>query len=200
MLLWQTLSKCFTKYLLYRKTICYACTMNVHLFGKINSSCCANWSLKATLDQIGTHPETFKNIKNLRQLLNDYLDLFSDKDSATSTIKEVICMLRTSRFRLHKQLAKDREIFRPLPVSEVSSKIVNFELGEIPLERALGLLQSLLKDLFQIKAVNKTLPTSKRGVLSFDNSIFDPLEMLDPATLRTQTNHPPAMETKTRLG
>ena len=102
MLLWQTLSKCFTKYLFYRKTICYACTVNRYLFGKINSSCCVKWSLKATLDQIGTYPETFKNIKNLRQLLNDYLDLFSDKDSVTSTIKEVICILRTSRFHLHK--------------------------------------------------------------------------------------------------
>ena len=74
------------------------------------------------------------------------------------------------------------EILLSLPVSEVSSKIVNLEL-EIPIERALGLLWNPLNDLLQIKAVNKTLPTSKRGALSFISSIFDPLGMLAPATL-----------------
>ena len=76
------------------------------------------------------------------------------------------------------------EILLSLPVSEVSSKIVNLELDEIPIERALGLLWNPLNDLLQIKAVNKTLPTSKRGVLSFISSIFDPLGMLVPATLK----------------
>ena len=65
----------------------------------------------------------------------------------------------------------------------VNYQLVNLELDEIPIERALGLLQNPLNDLRQIKAVNKTLPTSKRGVLSFISSIFDPLGMLAPATL-----------------
>ena len=116
--------------------------------------------------------------------MDDYLDSFSEKDSAISTIKDVICILSTGGFRLHKWIANSREILLSLPVSEVSSKIVNLELDEIPIERALGLLWNPLNDLLQIKAVNKTLPTSKRGVFSFISSIFDPLGMLAPATLK----------------
>ena len=158
--------------------------MNVHLFGKIDSPCCANWSLKKTaLDQKDIYPENIvlKILDNF--YMDDYLDSFSEKDSAISTIKDVICILSTGGFRLHKWIANSREILLSLPVSEVSSKIVNLELDEIPIERALGLLWNPLNDLLQIKAVNKTLPTSKRGVLSFISSIFDPLGMLAPATL-----------------
>ena len=104
------------------------------------------------------------NFKNLRQLLHGWLPCsFSDKDSAISTIKDVICILRTSRFCLHKWIANDREILRSLPVSEVSPKIVNLELDEIPIEKALGSLWNPLNYLLQIKAINKTLPTSKRA-------------------------------------
>ena len=72
--------------------------------------------------------------------MDDYLDLFSDKESAISTIKDVICILRTGGFCLHKWIANDLQILRSLPVSGVSSKIPNLELDEIPIERALGLL------------------------------------------------------------
>ena len=115
--------------------------------------------------------------------MDHYLDSFSEKDSAISTIKDVICILSNGGFRLHKWIANTREILLSLPASEVSSKIVNLELDEIPIERALRLLWNPLNNLLQINAVNKTLPTSKRGVLSFISSIFDSLGMLAPATL-----------------
>ena len=109
--------------------------------------------------------------------MNDYLDLYSNEDREISTIKDVICILKTGRFSLHKWIASDREIVRSSTVSEVSSKIVNFEFDEILTERALSLLWNPLNDLLHVKAVNKALPTSERSVLSFISSIFDPLEM-----------------------
>ena len=78
--------------------------------------------------------------------MNDYLDLFSDKDSAIFAIKVVICILSTVRFCLHKWIANDREILRSLPVSQVSFKIVNLELDS-------------LNNILPIKAVKKTSPT-----------------------------------------
>ena len=49
---------------------------------------------------------------------------------------------------LHKWIANSREVLLSLPVSEVSSEIVNLELDEIPIERALGLLWNPLNDLY----------------------------------------------------
>ena len=52
--------------------------MNVHLFGKINSPCCANWSLQKTaLDQKDIYPENIvlKILDNF--YMDDYLDSFS---------------------------------------------------------------------------------------------------------------------------
>ena len=62
--------------------------MNVHLFGKIDSPCCANWSLKKTaLDQKDIYPENIvlKILDNF--YMDDYLDSFPEKDSTISTIK-----------------------------------------------------------------------------------------------------------------
>ena len=57
--------------------------MNVHLFGKIDSPCCTNWSLKKTaLNQRDTNPENIisKILDNF--YMDDYLHSFSDKDRA----------------------------------------------------------------------------------------------------------------------
>ena len=98
--------------------------INVHLYGKIDSSCCTNLSLKKTaLDPKDTYPENLisKILDNF--YMDDCLDSFSNKNSAISTIKDVICILRTGGFRLQKWIANDREICRSLPVSENSSKM-----------------------------------------------------------------------------
>ena len=66
--------------------------------------------------------------------------------------------------------------------SKVSSKIVTLEHDEIPAERKLSLLLNSLNNLLLIKAVNKTLPTSNKDILSCISSIFDPLGILASAT------------------
>ena len=73
--------------------------MNVHLFGKIDSPCCANWSLKKkALDQKDTYSENIISKILDSFYMDDYLDSFSNKDSAISTIKDVIYILRTGGF------------------------------------------------------------------------------------------------------
>ena len=69
---------------------------------------------KTALDQKDTYPENIvlKILDNF--YMDDYLDSFSDKDSAISTIKDVICILSTGGFRLHKWIANDREVLRSL--------------------------------------------------------------------------------------
>ena len=115
--------------------------------------------------------------------MNDYFDSFTDRINAIKTIHDVINILNTGGFRLHKWISNDREILLSLQNSEISSKVVDLELNDLPIERALGLLWDPQKDVLQIKAVDKNLTISKRGILSFLSSTFDPLGMIAPAIL-----------------
>ena len=115
--------------------------------------------------------------------MDDYLDSFTNRINAIKTIHDVINILNTGSFRLHKWISNDREILLSLPNSKISSKVVDLQLNDLPIEQALGLLLDPQKDVLQIKAVDNDLPVSKRGILSFISSIFDPLGMITPAIL-----------------
>ena len=118
--------------------------------------------------------------------MDDCIDSFSDKGIANSVLKNVTCISRTGRFRLHRWIANDWEILRSLRVSEFTSKIVNLGLHEIPKERKLSLLWNPMSDVLPIKTVNKILPSSKRYILTFISSIFNLLGMLVQATLKSK--------------
>ena len=115
--------------------------------------------------------------------MDDYLDSFTNRINAIKTIHDVINILNVGGFRLHKWISNDCEILLALPNSEILSKVVDLELNDLPIERELGLLWDPPKGILQIKAVDKNLPVSKRGILSFISSIFDPLQMIAPAIL-----------------
>ena len=55
--------------------------MYVHLFRKMDSPCCANWILKHTaLDRVNYYPKRVIDPVLTRFYLDDYLDLFSNKE------------------------------------------------------------------------------------------------------------------------
>ena len=120
--------------------------------------------------------------------MDDYLESFANRINAIKTFHDVINILNTGGFRLHNSISNDREILLSLPKSEISSKVVDLELNYLPIERALGLLLDPQKDVLKIKAVDKKLPVSKRGILSFTSHT------------RTKVDHPRVMETYCRLG
>ena len=95
----------------------------------------------------------------------------------------MIKLLAAASFRLTKWISNDKDVIKSLPSSEISDKIVNLDLKNLPIERALGVLWDTEKDILFIKAVSKNLPPTKRGVLSFISSIFDPLGIVTPAVL-----------------
>lgn len=72
---------------------------------------------------------------------------------------------------------------KALPPLELSKKIVNLDLSNLPIERDLGVLWDTENDVLQIKSVLKELPSIKRGILSFVSSIFDPLGIVVLAVL-----------------
>ena len=77
---------------------------------------------------------------------------------------------------------------KSLPQNDLSANYqsVNLDLDKIPLDRALGILWNSDNDTFKIKAAIKSFSSSKRGLLSFISSVFDPLGLLTPSMLEAK--------------
>ena len=57
---------------------------------------------------------------------------------------------------------------------EVSSTLINLDFDDISVEIVLGALWNLSIDALQIKVTAKDVPLTKRGILSYTSTIFDP--------------------------
>ena len=143
--------------------------MNVHLFGKIDSPCIANWTLQKTVkdnkDQI-----SFCSSRALLEnvYMDDYLDSFPMTQKTINTCIEVIKTLSSGRFKLTKFISNSPKILKELLPNGVSQKhsIVDLDLQNTPLQRALGVLGDTENDLLKVKTIQKDIPMTKHGLLS----------------------------------
>ena len=115
--------------------------------------------------------------------MDDYLDCFSSEERAIDTIQKVISILSNGGFRLTKWLSNNKNILKSVYPTERSPKIVNLDLENIPVERALGIIWDPQRDMLHIKGVTKNVALTKRGILSFISSIYDPVGLIAPVTL-----------------
>ena len=98
----------------------------------------------------------------------------------------VFCLGRAIKeggFRLTKWTSNDSRILDSLPLSEISAASVNLDLDDINIEHALGILWNSKMDMLQIKVSDRETTMTKRGILSYTSSIFDPLGILSPIIL-----------------
>ena len=68
----------------------------------------------------------------------------------------------------------------------LSPKIVNLDLEELPIERALDVSWDPNSDMLTFKVVNKNIPETKRGILSMVSSIFDPMGLISPIIVKAK--------------
>ena len=108
--------------------------MLVYAFGKVDSPCCLNWALLQV---------TLKTDISLKNLIN--LDYYMDKFLKSLSMEEVnlsmyiINYTGISVFRLTQWISNLHNVLGSLPPSELSPKIVNFDLLSQPTERAFGM-------------------------------------------------------------
>ena len=121
--------------------------MNVHIFGKVNSSCVCNWSLeKRALDNIGLFNEKVVKAFIDKLYIDDYLDLFGCSEEAISTSTGVYKILANSGFKLTKWSSNASQITKTFPESKLSPNNKNLNLTKPKIERV---------------AVQKTMPSNK---------------------------------------
>ena len=159
--------------------------MTVHVFGAVDSPCCANYALqRAARDQQVKFSEDAINAVRRNFYMDDLLASKQSSDKATA--KDLIGILATGGFRLTKWMSNNREVFSAIPSSEVACDIIHLDRKELPQERALGVKWCAEQDLLSIEPVKSEFPNTKRGILSATSSVFDPLGIAAPYVIKAK--------------
>jgi len=159
--------------------------MLVHIFGKADSPCCANYSLKRTaLDQPNIKDSVIESIDR-DFYMDDYLKSDASKESLLDLSNDVIRVLSKANFRLRKWISNSQYIldnFQPSECLLSSQKLDDINSNDSNY-RTLGILWNIKSDLFKINYSSKDYPESKRGLLGLLCSVFDPIGIVAPCLI-----------------
>ena len=93
-------------------------------------------------------------------------------------------MLSNRGFRLTKWISNNRDILNSVPESERSPHLSSKEFDDLPYERALGIRWNVQSDNLEFNVQIQQKPETRRGILSIIASLFDPLGLISPVTLK----------------
>ena len=87
--------------------------------------------------------------------------------------------------RLHKIISNEPEVLRAFSEEDLSKSLkgLDFQDDNLPLQHSLGLNWNLQSDCFTFGVSRDAKPFTQRGILSVNNSIFEPLGFVAPVTL-----------------
>ena len=110
--------------------------------------------------------------------MDDFLKSLSNVDELIELSERVISTLLSHGFRLTKWVSNSYEILNSLSKTEISPKLVSLDLHTPSVEKALGMIWNINQDKLTFKPATMDYPNTKRGILSFVLSVFDPLGVL----------------------
>ena len=137
--------------------------MNVHLFGKVDSPCIANWALRKSGED---STEDVKFVLNNNFYMDDYLKSMSNEKDLISLKCKVVSVVKCHGFNLKKFIFNSETVLQSFPHSTLNQKYVNLEFSSPTSERALGLIWNIQKDTFTFKPIIKCYPDTKHGIFS----------------------------------
>ena len=159
--------------------------MCVHVFGGASSASCANYALRRTsVDNIEEFGKEAADVIQNNFYVDDLLKSVKDLDTAKTLVKNVINMCKSGGFNLTKFISNSRELSISIPDDKRRPGVKDLTLlGDIPVERALGIQWNISKDYFSFNIRINRRKLTKRVMLSIISSIYDPLGFTSPFVL-----------------
>ena len=153
--------------------------MLAHIFGKVDSPCCANWRLTKVPEMVD---KSFKKVMTNNFYMDGFLSSLFDKEGLVGLSFSLISCLKTFCFKLVKFVSNSKVILDNFSSSELSTKFINLnlDLNSKPIERVLGIIWNANEDFFVFKPLLKQCVYTKRGALGIVASICDPLGISTP--------------------
>ena len=156
--------------------------MTVHLFGATSSPSCCSYALKRTAsDNQQEFSEEIIATLNRNFYVDDCLKSLPSIEEAVHVVEELPKLLSRGGFRLTKWLSNEREVLTHVPDSE-KAPCVSLQLENLPRDSALGVRWNTETDSLGFRSGNLKANT-RRGILSFVASVYDPLGLVAPAVL-----------------
>ncbi|XP_043229908.1 uncharacterized protein LOC122385596 [Amphibalanus amphitrite] len=162
--------------------------MTTHLFGAISSPACAMHALNLTAELYASrHGEEAAAFVKRDFYVDDGLASTPRASTAISLIENTTKLCAEGGFKLGKFASNDSAVLGTIPIYSRSKTLQNVDLLKHKTEvceQALGVRWDLFSDtiLFNIDIPEK--PLTRRGILSGVSSVFDPLGLISPITLR----------------
>ena len=163
--------------------------MCVHLFGGAWSPRCASFALRRVAhDQRMNFPEETLQTVLKNFYADDCLRSVGTTEEAISIVHSLCKLLALVGFRLTKWISNDRRVLEAIPVEERAKGVKNLDLdgSSLPVERALGIHWNTDTDRFGIQIKSKQKEFTRRGLLSFVSSVYDPLGLVCPFVVRAK--------------
>jgi hypothetical protein len=157
--------------------------MTVHIFGAASSPSVANFVIRL-LAAKAEDEEVKKTLAN-----HFYVDDCLRSVAGVEACKELVEKLRTTcskgGFHLTKFQSTSKEVLQSLPKSERAKEVQELDLvfNELPMSRALGVLWEVHTDQFRFSVQLTSQPTTRREILAFTASLYDPLGFVAPVVL-----------------
>ena len=159
--------------------------MTVHPFGGIWSPSCASFTLQRVLD---CGPQPAAQLARRNFYVDDLLLSVDTEEEAVTISQTLMRLLWEGGFRLTKWTSNSTDVLQSIPENERNPTIqnVNLDFDNLPVERALGVLWELALDTLSVKVNVPSKQHTRRGLLSVMSSVYDPIGILAPFTIRAK--------------
>nr|XP_054587010.1 uncharacterized protein LOC129152514 [Nothobranchius furzeri] len=161
--------------------------MRVHVFGNSPSPAVAIYCLRRAIQEgEAKFGADTRHFVGRHFYVDDGLISVPTESVAIDLLKRTCASLAESNLKLHKIASNSVTVMQAFKPEDLASGIKDLSLGDdaLPAQRSLGMCWDINTDSFTFKVAVDDKPYTRRGVLSVINSIFDPLGLASPVTIK----------------
>lgn len=162
--------------------------MKVHVFGNRPFPAFANYGLHKTAEiSVEKYGSGVKTLLRKNFYVDDGLISLPSSSEAIDLMTRTMSALKNEgNLRIHKVASNKEEVMSAFASDDLAKDLKDLDIGndQLPVQRSLGLNWDLMSDTFTFRVTAAKKPYTPRGILSVIDSLYDPLGLVAPVTIR----------------